>query len=1161
MNATLPKDDDAEISARRAISIIESMPSFAWSADPEGRYTYVSPNALAYLGAPQTDLDPLPGEDEFGWRRVVHPDDYDRVAARWRHCLRTGEHYDTEHRLRRTDGVYRWFRNSGRALRDSEGRITQWHGTTFDIDDQKQVEAALRERENELSRLVDLVPSHVWRLGADGEPTFFNKRMLDFLGWSGGQANAASMMRLDAIIDAVHPDDAPEFRKRLMSSLSTGAQFTSRYRLRRADGAYRWMSSRAEALRDNEGRIIQWYGLCHDIDDQMQAEQALRRNERQLQQIIDAVPALIWCTTPDGTPSYVNQRLSETVGVSLEDLLDPDAPRSLADIHPEDRPAVDEALLHSFETGEPFAMKYRQRRSDGAYRWTEGRAEPFRDESGAIVQWYGVCVDIDELTHLYSDLAERESRIRRLVDSDIIGIVIWDLDGTLVDANDAFLRMVQYDREDLEEGLQWFDMTPPEWQEVHAAEEAEELAGTGKMLPREKEYFRKDGSRVSVLIGAACFEGQSSRGVAYILDLTEQKRAEAAVRERERELSQLVDMVPSFLWRITPDGVPVFFNRRLVDFLGLDVEGVDGPEGTRLRAIIETIIHPDDAAGVADAFAHSLASGEPLSMKWRMRRSDGVYRWMSSSAEAMRDHDGRIVQWYGLCHDTHDQALAEEALRNSKRQLQQMIDALPINILSFDPQQNLTYASRRYADTVGMPESSVQNFEMLARDVVHPDEFPAMFARASHGFATGQSFVNRFRRRCSDGVYRWIEARTQALRDADGEIIQWYIVSIDIEEEMQAQEALRERERFLWQLVETLPAMIDCAAPNGDPVYRSQQLRQYLGYELEELDAKGKLRLDATLDAGVHPDDLPGVREVYAHSLSTGQPYARRHRLRRHDGVYRWVETRAAPMRNADGEIVQWNVICLDIDPEVQAQDELRLAQEKMARASQAASLAELSASIAHEVNQPLAAVVANSYACQRWLNSEPPNLDRAQRTVDRIIRDANAAGEVVSRIRALFKSSSNTRIPGSLSAIVSEAVGLMSEEALRRGIRLDVDLATTLPMVPLDRIQVQQVLVNLIRNGMEAMEGCSGPRKLVVRVARTDDAILTEVSDFGAGIDAPERIFEPFYTTKEDGMGMGLAICRSIIESHGGKLWAEKNHPCGATFAFTLPAEMKAAQ
>jgi C4-dicarboxylate-specific signal transduction histidine kinase len=265
-------------------------------------------------------------------------------------------------------------------------------------------------------------------------------------------------------------------------------------------------------------------------------------------------------------------------------------------------------------------------------------------------------------------------------------------------------------------------------------------------------------------------------------------------------------------------------------------------------------------------------------------------------------------------------------------------------------------------------------------------------------------------------------------------------------------------------------------------------------------------------------------------------------------------------MRNAEGVIVQWNVICLDIDGEVHAEEDLRRAREDLARASQVASLAELSASIAHEVNQPLAAVVANSHACQRWLTADPPNIERAQRTVERIIRDSNSAADVVSRIRALFKQSVDRRIHTTLSSMVDEARNLMADEASRRRVRIDVGIDGNLPLVAIDRVQIQQVLINLIRNGIEAMEAITGDKVIEMRVHQVGNAIQTEISDRGQGIAFPERMFEPFFTTKENGMGMGLAICRSIVELHGGRLWAEKNNPHGATLLFTLPIEMKVA-
>lgn len=216
------------------------------------------------------------------------------------------------------------------------------------------------------------------------------------------------------------------------------------------------------------------------------------------------------------------------------------------------------------------------------------------------------------------------------------------------------------------------------------------------------------------------------------------------------------------------------------------------------------------------------------------------------------------------------------------------------------------------------------------------------------------------------------------------------IVAAISRQHQQALLSFQRSERSLRELVETLPVMIDCAAPDGELVYRSRQLREFLGYELEELDGVGKSRLAGTIDTSVHPDDVAGVKENLARSLATGDPFARTLRLQRFDGEYRWVDTRAVPMRSADGAIVQWNITCLDIDGEVRAQQKLRLAQERLGRASQLAGLAELSASIAHEVNQPLAAIVANSIACNRWLSADPPNLARAKLTAERIIRDAN---------------------------------------------------------------------------------------------------------------------------------------------------------------------------
>ncbi|MBB3660736.1 hypothetical protein FHX15_006007 [Rhizobium sp. BK650] len=1046
---------------------------------------------------------------------------------------------------------------------------------------------ALRERERELSQIVNLVPVHIRRLTPEGEPTFFNKRLIDFFGLDLQQLSKPGTSQLATNIETlVHPDDAVGLLQAVRQAVATGDPYSMKYRMRRADGVYRWVDGRGEPFRDEGGRIIQWFAISIDIDDEVQALEALRQSEQRLQQLIDAVPALIWATTSDGMPSYINKRFRDATGASLMDITAPDGSPSLSVIHPEDADAARQAIQHSFRTGEPYIQRYRQRRTDGTYRWTETRAEPLRDDNGAILQWYGVSVDIHDLVIAQEALQQSERRYRDLFHYMPIGLAEVDA-GKLVPlfkelrakgVSDLTVYIDEHP-EFLARALEALEIEEANRHltEMLGANDQEEIRGPitrywqpglatirraiesryrgDEVFQEETKVTRMDGSVMDVVFATARPGAIADKSLVGFIDITERKKAEEALRNRERELSQLVDALPIHIWSWTPAGELAYVNKRSLEDLGLSKANFE--DSVR---VAQKLVHPEDAPEVLRASANSLKTGDAFTMRYRRRWKDGNYRWIEARAQPLRGQDGAIVHWYQVSIDIDDQVQAEEALKSSKRQLEQMIDAMPFNILSFAASGEMTYTSKRYLDDVGSPRANIRDFDALARDVAHPDDFSEMFQRALDGFAAGQPFVNRFRRRNKQGIYRWIEARAQPLRDADGTIVQWYIASIDIEDEMRAQEALLERERFLWQLVETLPAMIDCAAPDGEPVYRSQQLREFLGYELEELDGKTKSRLNATLDAGVHPDDVAGVKEHYAHCLASGEPYRRKHRLRRFDGEYIWVETRAAPMRKDDGTIVQWNVICLDIDGEVRMQEELRLAQDRLARASQAASLAELSASIAHEVNQPLAAIVSNSHACYRWLSADPVNIARAKITTERVIRDANSAAEVVGRIRALFKQSVENRISLSLPGVISEACTLVASEALRRRIRIDIDLEDNLPPVTVDRIQIQQVLINLMRNGIEAMEPVAGEKSLKIGAHRVGSEVQIEILDLGGGIEFPDQIFEPFFTTKESGMGMGLAICRSIVEAHGGRLWAERNEPRGARFIFTLPIVGNAA-
>jgi C4-dicarboxylate-specific signal transduction histidine kinase len=239
-------------------------------------------------------------------------------------------------------------------------------------------------------------------------------------------------------------------------------------------------------------------------------------------------------------------------------------------------------------------------------------------------------------------------------------------------------------------------------------------------------------------------------------------------------------------------------------------------------------------------------------------------------------------------------------------------------------------------------------------------------------------------------------------------------------------------------------------------------------------------------------------------------------------------------------------------------EDALRSTQARLSRATQIATVGELSASIAHEVNQPLTAVVANGHACLRWLSAQPPNLAEAKQAAERIIRNGNSAAEVVRRIRALFKQAESEKISLDLNKVIAEVARLMKGEIAKQGVVVEAHLEEDLPLVMADRLQLQQVIFNLMQNGIEAMDTLTDrPKKLVIRSKRQNtNTILIEVRDHGAGLNDFDKPFEAFHTTKQNGMGMGLAICRTIIEAHHGRLWAAPTEGPGATFCFTLPLQ-----
>ncbi|WP_051383393.1 PAS domain S-box protein [Bradyrhizobium sp. WSM3983] len=783
--------------------------------------------------------------------------------------------------------------------------------------------------DKQLFDIIETIPVMAWTMLPDGSNAFANRRWAEYCGLSAQDTVGSGWQA------AIHPGDAEQYLHKSRESLATGEPFEGEARFRcAADGEYRWFLGRAVPLRDDQGNILRWYKILTDIEDRKRAEALLAGENRILEMVAkgESLPYILDCLCllveehtrdaltaillvedgrlrhvgkPSLPPAYVEAvegkiAVGPKVGscgpaayfarqVIVSDITtDPsfDELRDAVRLFPSLRAVWSTPIMSSEgKVIGTFAMYY-----------SEPRSPSPRDQEiiEQITHLAGVAI---QRAHLDRDLTVREAKIRRLVDANIIGIFIWEVEGGILEANDAFLRIMGYDREDLAAGrLRCTELMPQEWLEGDV-QRGPEYVRTGRLHPFEKEFFRKDGSRVPVLIGLADFEESGRQGVAFVLDLTERKRAEDELRASEE------------------------LKRRII-------------ESSR------------DCIKVLDL--------------------DGNLLFMSSGGQRLLEIDN--IQ---------------------------------------------TYLNACWVD-FWQPEDRPKISEAIAA------------ARAG-GIGKFQAFCPS-----AKGAPRWWDVITTPICNADGHPEQLLSVSRDITESKQA----------------------EAEAHEGERRYREVQM--------------------------------------------------------------------------------------------------------ELAHANRVAAMGQLTASIAHEVKQPIAATVANARAALRFLDAPTVDLDEVRQILNDMLKDGNRAGEVVSRIQDLIKKAPPRRDRLNINEAIRELLELTRSAAVKNSVSIHAELANGLPIVHGDRVQLQQVLLNLIINAIEAMSGLGeGPRELLVSSGTIEPGgVLVRVRDSGPGLEPSmrDRVFESFYTTKPSGLGLGLSICRSIVEAHGGRLWASPTDPQGAVFQFTIP-------
>jgi signal transduction histidine kinase len=376
-------------------------------------------------------------------------------------------------------------------------------------------------------------------------------------------------------------------------------------------------------------------------------------------------------------------------------------------------------------------------------------------------------------------------------------------------------------------------------------------------------------------------------------------------------------------------------------------------------------------------------------------------------------------------------------------------------------------------------------------------------------------------------------------------------------ERKRAEESMRRSETYLAEAQRlSHTGSFGWSLPNG-ALYWSEESFRIFEYDRSTTPTADLLR------QRIHPEDLACWEQVVARAAHEERDYTHEYRLRMPDDRIKHIHVVARAFRDEAGEVELVGAV-MDVTAMRLAERELHKARADLAHVTRVTSLGELSASIAHEVNQPLGAVVFNAQACMSWLDCDPPNMNEAQAALERIVRDGTRAGEVIRRIRALAKKTDTKMAPLDLNDVLSEALSFVQHELLSSLVVLRVEHAGTLPVIFADRVQLQQVVLNLVMNGIEAMQLITDrPRELLIRLEQGDaQEVRVTVTDCGVGFsaDTAGRLFDTFFTTKSDGMGMGLSICRSIIELHGGRIWATPNLAHGATIQFTLPLHPAAA-
>ncbi|MBY5720646.1 PAS domain-containing protein [Rhizobium leguminosarum] len=881
------------------------------------------------------------------------------------------------------------------------------------------------------------------------------------------------------------------------------------------------------------------------------AEEAPFSGEQELRLLVEAVPALVWRAGREGNIESVNKRLLDYLGATLDDIA---GGGLLERVHPDDFPETAKAFHQAVQAGTGYQGVLRLRRKDGEFLWHYARCEPLRDRQGQIIQWYGLCVDIDQA----KKADDRPGSVAQLQATlNVIPAYTWYTAPsgglTFVNKRTADYLGLPKDhplRLGIDVGATWDAHIPL----LHPDEQEEsrkawldclrsgKAAEFSQRVPNAQGSYRWFLSRAEPL---RAIDGTLLQWVGVNLDIEELKRAEQALRESEYTLRQIVETVPAQFWSLDPTGEPTQLNQRLLDYSGMRFEAFK-------HGGWKKFVHPDDFSETERAFRHAIQTGTSYQAVHRLRRADGEFRWHHVRGEPLRDQQGRIVQWYGLSVDIDEGKRSEDLLRRSEAFLAEAQRLSHTGASAYNATTILYWSEETYRIFGFDPRDGIPSREAVWQRI-HPDDQARVRADVENAQNGIENFSSEFRIILPDGTVKYLESIRHPIFSTDGQLVEVVATQIDVTERKRVEQALRESQAKFRDYAETASDWFWEIGPD----YKFTLLTEN-AFGSDSADLIGTMFSDHALDVEAEPETWRRVWEA----LDLRKPFR--------DFVYRgmssngsamYVKASGKPVFDTDGEFRGYRGTSSDVTANMRAQEEherlLRL-ESDLAHMNRLSVMGELTASLSHEITQPIATARNNARAALNFLGRQPPDLEEVREALYSIVGDADRAGDIIDRIRDQIKKAPPRKSRFDLNQAINEVILLARSAVSQNGISVQTRLTKGLLAVEGDHVQLQQVVLNLILNAVEAMSTVgAGPRELLISTEQAQTGgVLVSVRDSGPGIDPErlDRIFEAFYTTKSTGLGMGLSICRSIIDAHGGRLWADANEPRGAAFQFTLP-------